>query len=179
MGLTLITPPVGYPVTLDDVKLNARVLHDDEDDLIEGFIAAATNHTETFTWTSLLDTTWRLTLDAFTDEIELPRGPVRSVSSVSYFDADGNIATLSASAYTVDTASYRQWIVRNSGDAWPSILSGINSVQIDYVAGFEIVPPVLKQAIIMLASYWVKNRDAAGDVPAWFDTLCAPYRRMW
>lgn len=83
----------------------------------------------------------------------------------------------------MDVASHRQWIVRNAGSAWPPILSGVNAVEIDYVAGFSLVPPQLEQAILLLVSHWYKHREAVNvgniinDVPFGVEALCWPYRR--
>lgn len=181
MGLTLVSPPSVWPVSLEEAKAQARVLNNVEDVLITSLIKAATAHVEQTLSLSVATQTWRLTLDAFTDAIELPRGPVQSVTSVQYVGGEGETQTLDSSAYTVDLASSRQWIVRNSNARYPTTLGGINAVSITYVAGFDPVPEDIKLAILLLVGSWHKQREAVSDrpmkeVPFAVDALLQPYR---
>src|ERR1043166_7913128 len=114
MGLTLVTPPTEYAVTLAEAKAQVRATSDAEDALLQGYIRAAQRHVEQTLDLSLTEQTWRLTLDEFADAIELFRGPVTAVTGVTYFDEDGVTQTLSPDLYTVDLAGTRQWLGRNS-----------------------------------------------------------------
>lgn len=185
MGLTLVTPPVTEPVSLEDAKAHLRVLHDDEDALIEGLIVAATRHVEKTLGLSLMERTYRLTLDAFSDAIELPRGPVASVSAVTYSDEDGITQTLDDDWYSVDLSSVRQWLVRNSGYSWPALLDGVNAVSVEYVTGFDTLPDSyadIRHAILLLIGHWYTNREAVNignitsEIPMAVDALLQPYR---
>ncbi len=147
MGLTLLTPATVFPVTLTEAKAQCRVTHDDEDDYITGLIAAATRYVEQNLSASIAEQEWKLTLDEFADTIELPRGPVTSVDSVEYVDANGDTQTASTSLYTVDLSSRSPWIVRNSDASWPATMAGINMVSITYTAGMGTVPDDIKHAI--------------------------------
>lgn len=187
MGVSLVTPPSGYPVTLAEAKENSRVTSDTEDGLIEGLIAAATGYVERFTDLAIGTRTWMLALDAFSDSIELPRGPVQSVGSVKYYAPDGVLMTLSTDVYTVDLTSYRQWIVRNSAESWPAILDGINAVQVTYDAGLvegDLGYAEVQQAIKLLVSHWYHNREAvsagnaATELPMGVQALLLPLRRI-
>lgn len=186
MGLQLVTPPTDYPVAREEAKKQCRILHANEDELIDGLIAAATSHIENTLDLSLMARTWRLTLDAFSDTIELPRGPVASVVSVRYVDSAGATQTVSADDYTIDLTSPSQWIVLNSGVSWPPTLDAVNSVAIEYVAGFVELPADyagLKHAILLMVGHWYANREAVSErqmaqVPLAVDALTAPYRRV-
>lgn len=184
MGLTLVTPPIAEPVTLAEAKAHLRVQHTDEDSYISALIVAATRHVEKVLSKSLMERTWRLTMDAFSDAIELPRGPVQSVTSVTYTDADGVTQTVPASDYTVDLISHRQWVVRNSDATWPTPLDAVNVVSVEYVAGFDTLPAEyedLKHAIFLLVGHFYHSREAVSDspkheVPLAVDALVQPYR---
>lgn len=185
MALTLVTPPTEWPVTLDEAKSHLRVTSDDsEDDLIETYIRAATNHVERTLGISLMERTYALTLDAFTDAIELPRGPVAEVVSVEYVDEDGVTQTVSTDDYTTDIGGVRNWIVRNSAASWASTLDAVNVVTVTYVAGYDELPEEysdLKQAILLLIGHYHANREAVTDrsmavVPMAVDSLCQTYR---
>lgn len=159
MGLTLVTPAASYPVTLAEAKVHCRVDGTDENDLIEGLIAAATDYVGQYTGRSIMAQTWRLTLDAFSDSILLPNGPVQSVSSVQYYDADGDNQTAAAGIYTLDNASDPAWLVCNSEAAWPATMAGVNVVSITYEAGFVTVPASIKQAVLLLVGDWYRGRE--------------------
>lgn len=178
MGLTLITPPTVYPVTLAEAKAHCRVDSADEEALITGLIAAATSYVEEYTGRSLCPQTWKLTLDAFTPSILLPRGPVASVTSVEYYDPTGSFMTVSTDDYVLDNANFPAWIVVNN--AWPETLDAINSVQITYVTGETAPPAPIKQAILLLIGQWFDERSAvAGNLspmPNGVEALLANYR---
>lgn len=65
MRLVPITPPAAEPVTLDEAKLHARVLYDDDDALISSLIVAARKYCETAIKTALVTQSWTLMLDGF------------------------------------------------------------------------------------------------------------------
>lgn len=160
MGLTLVTAAASYPVTLAEAKAQCRVTSSDEDTKLNDFIAAATDYVEQYLGRSIISQTWRLTLDKFSDTILLPRGPVQSVSSIKYDDANGAEQTLAGAVYTLDSASDPQWVVRNSDSSWPTINDAVNSVRIEYVAGYAAVPASIKHAILLIIGQWYDNREA-------------------
>lgn len=186
MGLTLVTPPTAEPVTLEEAKAQLNYLADDKDAYIESLIVAATRHVEKVLGLSLMQRTYRLTLDSFSGYIELLRGPVQSVLSVKYVDAAGETQTVATSNYSTDLASSRQWIVRNSDYSWPTTLDGVNAVMIEYIAGYGELPTELadlKHAILLLVSHWFNTREAVTDKPAQevplaFDALVQPHRQV-
>jgi uncharacterized phiE125 gp8 family phage protein len=184
VGLTLVTPPTVWPVTLDEARAHLRVRHTDENNYITALIKAATRYVEQTLSTSIAEQTWKLTLDSFSDYIELPRGPVASVDSVEYVDADGETQTADDADYTVDLAGNRQWIVRNSEASWPDTLSGINAVSVTYTAGMNPAPDDLKHAILLLIGHWYAVRETVNvgnittEMPFAVDALLQTYRTV-
>lgn len=183
MGLKVITPPSEWPVTLAEAKSQCRVRHDDEDEFLEGLIRSATTYVEATLSQTIAVRTYELSLDEFTDAIELLRGPATAVTWVRYVDEDGETATVSADDYTVDLISNRQWVVVNSGVSWPSTLDAINAVTVRYTAGYDEVPDDLKHAILLLIGHWYANREAANvgntiprEIPLAVDALLQSYR---
>lgn len=177
MNVSIITPPVSDPVTLADAKAQCRVDGTDEDELIDGLIAAATAHVEAYTGRSIITQTLRLKTDAFTDEILLPRGPVQSVSSVTYYDANGNEQTASPTLYQLSENS----VFRVPGASWPTTDEGKDRVSIIYVAGEAAPQPAVRHAILLLIGWWYDNRSAASstamkEVPHAVDALLANHR---
>lgn len=181
MGLSLITPPATTPVTLADAKAHLEYQDTDRDSMITALVAAATDYVEQWTGKALIAQTWRLTLDAFTDSIQIPKNPVQSVTALTYYDTLGVLQTVGAGDYTADTAGNPAWLVINSNASWPAIINGVNMVRIDFVAGYTIIPPSFKHAILLLIGQWFDHRSGVSDkamseVPHAVESLLRPYR---
>ncbi|CAB4220396.1 Phage conserved hypothetical protein [uncultured Caudovirales phage] len=183
----LVAPSV-EPVTLEETRAHLRVTHNEEDGVIDGLITAARVTVEMITRRSLITQTIKLTIDEFPSSytIRLPHTPVRSVSHIKYYDETGNLQTLSASKYWVDTVSAPARITLKEGESYPDTQKGrLNSVEITYIAGYgdtaADVPAPVKHAIKLLVSHLYENPDivSAGQlfgVPMSCDYLLAPYR---
>lgn len=164
-GLKVITAPAIEPVTWEDVTLQLR--YDDPDqeiqDQIEGLITAAREWCESYQNRAYITQTLELALNKWPcREIELPRPPLQSVTSVTYTDSEGNSETWDASNYLVDDYDFVGRIVRKRSVNWPQVrLAEVNGVKVQYVAGYgdaaEDVPQRIRQAIIALATHWFEN----------------------
>lgn len=138
----VVTAPTVEPISLDEAKLFLRVDGSDEDDLISMLIQAVREYGENYTHRAWASQTLMLAMDQFpcdTEEIELPRPPLQSVSSVKYIDVNGVLQTVDSSLYQVDIytepgrlkpAYLQHWYI-NAGTR-----GDFNSVQITYVAGY-------------------------------------------
>jgi uncharacterized phiE125 gp8 family phage protein len=159
MRLKRTAEPATLPVTLAEAKAQCRLLEDDEDDLIDGLIAAATAMVEDYLGRSLVQQTWQLTLDGFADRIILPRGPVTSVSSLTCLDAAGAAQNVAGANWLFDNSGDPQAIVRQPSGSWPVPGAFANPIVITYVAGYAAVPASIKHAILMLVANWFTNRE--------------------
>lgn len=173
MGLQLVTPASDLLVPLADAKLACRI--DDtvgsvEDDWLTRKIRAATAEIEAFVGRSVQEQGWLLALDGFSDAIELPRGPVSAIGSILYDDPDGTEQTLGADIYALDLVSDPQWIVRNSGESWPSLLDAVNVVRIAFTAGFDEDSPdlaLVQDVCLDVVAFWYENRGGDAAFPKW------------
>lgn len=162
MSLSVVTPPSEEPITLAEAKAQLRVTHAHEDDLINGLIAAARELVEQRTWRQLITSTLMLCMDRFPSgrDIILPRPRLVSVASIRYL-ASGVWVTLDAGRYTVDALNEPGRVqVDHSG--WPAADDTLNSVQIQFVAGYgaaSAVPPSIKSAIKVLLTGLYDTRD--------------------
>jgi len=101
--------------------------------------------------------------------IRLPKPGCASVTSITYVDLTGTTQTLDPSTYYVDVNSEPARIVPQPGLYWPYSQSYLpNSVCVTYVAGtygdgveVDNCPQTIKQAMLLLISYWYQHRDAA------------------
>lgn len=182
MGYVLITPPATLAVTLAAAKEYLRILHDDEDAAIERLIAAATSHAETMTGRLIAAQTWEYRLPSFGGAIAIEKGPVASITSVTYRDGDGVDQVLASTAYALAIDEDPQQLLATG--EWPA---GASAVRVRYAAGFAESDPVLaaiRQAILMLVGHWFDNRSTAAagtttEIPLSFDALLWPHRARY
>lgn len=184
MAVTVITPPATEPVTLEEMKAQLGQTLDADDDLIERKIKAARQHVEKFTGKTLVSTTLELVLDSFPrGAIAIPNGPLASVTSVEFTDANGDEDTMSPDDYTVDAAGDR---IAPGAAGWPSTDGTIAAVRIRYVAGYgdaaTDVPEPLRECVMLLAAHWYESREAtliglsAAELPHGVDAVLNQYR---
>lgn len=96
-------------------------------------------------------------------EILLPRSPLRSVTSIQYYDTDGVLQTLASGAYIVDTISEPGRITPAAGTAWPSTQNRANAVLITFDAGYgangATVPQGILHWILLVTATLYENRE--------------------
>lgn len=182
----LLAGPAEEPVALADARAFLRVDDTAEDGLITALVSAARLHVESITGRAMIFQSWRLVLDAWPTErsIALPVAPVNELTAVTVFDVDDEAHALELEQFSVQAG---RLLLPRSVSGAPALRERLG-LEIDYVAGHaeaaEAVPADLKQACLTLVGYWFENRDAvivAGSgsvVPAGFDRLVAPYRRV-
>lgn len=184
MTLTLTTPGTA-PVTLAEAKKQTRTeFFNDDDTLLTGLLAAATEWVERHTGRSLAEHTWTLTLDSFPAAVRLPMPPTVEIVSIEYISEDGTTQTLAAGQYRLYGAGGFDPFVRPAwATCWPATADGEpDAVTIEYEAGAACPTPV-KQAILLLVSHLYENREASTelalkDIPFGVDALLKDYRQQ-
>ncbi len=180
-NLSLVEAPASA-VTLADAKAFLHVWHADDDDVITQLIAAATDKldgADGMLGRCLAPQTWRLSLDEFPDRaIRLPLPPFREVVSIKYADWQGVDQTLPETAYH---ASSRGFVVPTS--SWPRTADIPDAVTIRFKAGYDDVPPSLKQVILGLVFFWYAQRGTGAqpnsetvETPFGFDDALTQWR---
>ncbi|NRF91535.1 phage head-tail connector protein [Paenibacillus frigoriresistens] len=186
-SLSIVTPPIDEPVTLEEVKAHLRVDFDDDDFYIAALIYAAREITEQKTNRALITQTWDYILDDFpcVNEIKLRKPSLQSVTSVNYTTSDGVEHVMSTDDYIVDTKSNPGRIFLGFSKIWPPVvLQPASAVRIRFVAGYSSgneVPQALKHAMFFLIAHFYENRepiskDIVNKIPMTFDFLIGPYR---
>jgi len=211
----LLTPPAVEPVTLDEAKAQARVDTNVDDALLTGLIVAARQWAESYTGRAFINQSWQMWLDlgstalgAWWDGmregsisslneinyITLPRPPLASVTSVTFYDNSDNATVWAASNYFVDTMREPGRLALRMGAVWPVPGRLTNGIGIQYVAGYgndaSDVPDVIRLAIRQLVAHWYEHRGEAATaasargaiimptvpVPLVIQALLDPYR---
>jgi len=192
MNTELVTAAATLPVTTVELRRHVWEVYDrdsSDDTYFTELLTRATAHVETITSRKLVSQTWRGYLDAWPAggaAIELPFGRVTSITRFNWLGADAVDHTLVATTnYIASLAGYFPKVVP-AGGAWPTgELFEVDPIRIEFVAGFgaaAVVPADLKQAILILAAHWYKNREIArvgnivSIVPRSFDSLVGPWR---
>lgn len=202
---TLVTPPAEQLVALDDLKRFAKIDHDEEDDLLDSFIGAATTAAENFTRRSFLTQTWRISLDlcggGLADElgegvydlpvtalygslpqaVELPRAPVRSIASVTTYGLDNAESAFASENYRLDASGSRMLL--NYNRQWPVNLRPQDACRIEYVAGYgdspADVPKPIREAVKMHAAALYESRGQCGyETPPGCKMMLGQYQIM-
>lgn len=174
--------PTADAITVEEVKTFIRSA-DEDDDLVEFLISAATAHLEGqygILGRALITQTWRQDFASFTDPMRLTMPPVASISSVTYYDADNAQQTLASSVYGLFNDAVSPIVGLKPSQEWPTTYSRRDAVSVTYVCGESAAPAPLKAAVMILAARWYEHREEVGDSGAvvGLDRLLAPYRKV-
>lgn len=173
------------PVTLAEAKLHLKMDDIDADDtLIEGLIAAATEHAQNYTNRIFLSSEIKQVYNRFPvsgEVLRLAVTPVISVASVVYKDEDGNNQTWSTDDYVLDLYSEPCEISEAKGISFPTTIEERNAVTITYTSGYgttaDDVPKSIKQAIYLLLSHFYNYRsDTVSEKRTAAERLLGMYR---
>ncbi|HKJ75239.1 MAG TPA: head-tail connector protein [Alphaproteobacteria bacterium] len=176
-SLSRVTAPEIQPVTSAEAKTHLEVDDSDWDTLISNAIKAATQHLDGASgWLgrAIVQQTWDLKLDAFPARITIPLPPLRSITSITYTDPDGDEQTLASSKYQVvgQGGAQQGSIVPAYNESWPETRSIPEAVTVRFVAGYEPtsdsppdyranVPQPIKQAILLMVADMYAHRETA------------------
>lgn len=176
--------PASELLSLEEVKKHLKVELDDEDVLIMGMIAAAIGHLdgeEGWLGRSITRQTRAWRLNSFAPvRLRVPYPPVVSVTSVTYADGGETFAT-------VDPATYEmvgRFLQPKFGQSWPSAGSGAGSVLVTYEAGYTVLPPAMRAALLLMIGDLYAQRESfvigtiASSVPmsTTVEGMLAPFR---
>ena len=198
MALRVVTPPspaegesVAGLITLAQAKAQLRVDFDDDDDLINGMIAAATDQVQANTQRRYLPQSLAWVLQDWGDHMVLPVAPGGDssgveITGVTYVDENGDTQTLDPSIYWAKPHGDTMKLVLRWYQIWPWLGDGPDRV----VIAFDIndqseVSFSAKTATKMLVSHYyqhreavvgVDNRDSSTPLPLGVEALLSPER---
>lgn len=149
------------PVSLVEVKSHLKLVGDDEDSMLTIYIKAATNVCESYTGLSFTEQTRTVSLNSFPcGGVILPYGPVTSVDSFDYVDADDADQVLEVdTGFTADNTGGLYKL--NAVDSWP--VGGKNLI-VGYTAGYATTPAELKLAVLQCVADIYEGRQGEGGM---------------
>lgn len=192
--MKVISESTDEPITLAEAIQHARAYADSGEAqpgaLISRLITRARQAAEQELCMSLVQKTVEVALSHFYPSvIELPYGPVRAITSITYADTAGVDQVLAADQYRIDPYVYPTMLLPAYNVDWPEVRYDVNAVRIRYTVGYpstdsppEVVPEPILQAMHLMISHWFNNRDAVGDdslaeIPRGAKHLLGFYRR--
>jgi uncharacterized phiE125 gp8 family phage protein len=181
MHVTVVTAPDPI-VSWEEAQLHLHLDGDDEQTLVEGLVAAATEWIDGPTgWLGrslgVQDLEVRFAALACSRLI-LPYGPVTNVTSIKYLDNSGIEQGYSDSNYTVLSDGS---ISLNAGASWPATYTDPEAIRIAYSAGYAEVPKAIRAAILLMVGFLFENREASPEqalTSGAVEALLSPYR-VW
>lgn len=186
MTIIELTSPAVEPLTLVEIRAHLRLETEEEDGLLSALAIVAREHLERETGLVLAARDFRLCLDDWPADgiVTIPRGPVRAVSAVTVYDADGEPQLVDLAGHLLDGEARpaRLWL-----RAVPEPGRAMNGIEIEFSAGFgesgADVPETLKRAMLqhvaaMFATRGVVAAEAQpAVVPPGYDRLIASFCR--
>lgn len=168
--LTKLIDAPAEPVTVDEIKTHLRIDATTEDNYLASLIAAARMEAENRLQRTLIETTWRMTLDRFPDEIELQMPAILAATEVRYIDTAGVEQVMDPAGYVLDNIREPGWLVPAFGGAWPGTRDQVNAVRVTYTAGYfaggtneqkrAAVPMPIRQWIMLAVGRSYEFREA-------------------
>ena len=188
-NLTLVTPPDTEPVNLTDIKSYLKL--DDitdplEDAYINVLISVAREYCEDTQHRAFITQTWEMALQGFPfyssdplnvrgSIIEIPKGKLQTINSITYKDTSGAITALTPEVdYVVSNRGIVGRVSPPFGKVFPlAILYPLDPVVINFTCGYGAdaskLPFKVIQAMYMLIAHWYENRtvinEARGVIP--------------
>lgn len=165
-GLSIITPPIGCPVSISEAKLHLRVTDDAEDSYIAGLVQAATDWAERYTRRAFLTQTIEVFYDEFPSSygmLVLPKPKFGTLTHIKYYDDTGTESDLSTSVYYLDGNKSPATVSLKLGQTFPDTQSyRPSAVRVRYTCGYgkaADVPMAIKQGILLMIGHWFENRE--------------------
>lgn len=185
MNYRLVTGPSTEPLTYAEAKAYLRLNDDSEQSLVTSLISAARGIVEGQTWRPLISQVWATQLDfneVNTSVIRINKAPVISVDTVTYYDSNNALQTLSATNWESDIYGSPARVRLKTP---PIVYERMNALQINFTAGYAnaaAVPNDIKTALYMIIGhlYEVRMEVAIGnivqEIPMASKYLLEPYR---
>ena len=197
--VTIITPPATMPVSVADMKAFLNLEGSADDAMIEAFIYAAADAVRQYCRRSIVAETLEIRMDGFPrynldrldrlgggvhvvsipflegtpDVIDLPFGPVASITSVTTYGRDNAATVFSSANYGHDASRLYLY----EGASWPTDLRRVDAVAIRYVSGTTPIPQSILHAIKTHVAAMYECREGC-DMPAACKASLASYRRL-
>lgn len=186
MSLLLqLTETDARPVTLSQAKHQLRIDGNESDGLVGQLIDAATGAVSEMLGLSLVEQQWSYSVPSVGGDLKLPKGPVKTVDSIAYYDRDDVAQTATVSDFYLFKDNDMAILRPKPGMSWPDTAAREDALSVTFTVGWAgLVPAEVKQAVLVMVSHMHDTPHAATDrqmveVPYAVRDLVALHRRGW
>lgn len=134
-----------------------------EDNYLTSLITAARQYCEDFQNRAYITQVWEMAMPYFPGyEIEIPKGNLKTIDSITYKDSAGTITSVAAADYVTSVRGALGRVVPAYGKTWPVFTPyPLDAVVVTFTCGYGTaadVPEKIIQAMKLLISHWFENR---------------------
>jgi uncharacterized phiE125 gp8 family phage protein len=156
-----------------------------EDTYLTSLITAARQYCEEYQNRAYITQTWEMSLQYFLNyEIEVPKGKLQTIDSITYKNSAGIVATLAENTgYVYSTRGVVGRITPPYGKWYPTFTPfPLDAIIITFTCGYGDavdVPERVKQAMKLLISHWYENRVIMSDTKVAQDVRFTLEALLW
>lgn len=138
------------PVSLQEVM--DRLHHPQDNQVyVESTRRAAHDMVSELSGRCLGPETWDASFAEASGSLQLPKSPVQSITSITYFDVTGAVQTAEVADFLLFAGQDRASIAPNEGRTWPTLQRREDALTIRFVAGYTVLPDALRVAVLIAA----------------------------
>ncbi len=170
-GFVLETAPTVEPITIEEVKLAAKIDTAADDDFLTSLVVRVREEVEDATGRAIITQTRKLILDYFiAGYVELPGAPLQSIVDIITIADDGDETTFADTNYFTDTGAEPGRVALRTAGVWPLVFRPYAGIVIQYKCGYgdtaSDVPDSLKRALIEKAALRYRYREGLVPISA-------------
>lgn len=190
-GISTRTVAPSALISTADLKHHLRVDGSDDDSYIDGLLSATTDMLEgpngMLGGKAIGEQTWKFTTGRASGDskIYLPITPVKSITSIKYYDADNVQQTATVAEFDFYSNEDQAYIKPKTGESWASMYDRADAVEVVYVCGYVTTPDTLLHALKLLVGHFYENRESVvigtitSELPMAVDVMVSLHKKGW